>query len=340
MAIGISMTALGFFLIAVSTNIYMLIAAGFFRGIFFVGTTMLPFAMLLASWFDEKRGFASSMVTVAAGIGGMIFNPMVQQIISNSGWRTAELFITVLVLATVPFTLLIVRANPAKKGLMPFGYKGDEAGKTQENESTEGLTLREARKTPYFYILFFATFSATFVAAAMMQLSPYLTDIGYSPMFAAQTVSLLALLSIFGRPLMGMIYDKFKGTVSAYIFFISAAVGFFCLTNAANLFFLRAGVALWAFNSGISLIMPPLWTIALFGKKDFAAIVSWTMVMNRFGSMSGGYLIGFLYDMTGNNNLIWPICSSLMILSLIGIVYSLTKTKQKKELALTPTFSR
>jgi len=62
--------------------------------------------------------------------------------------------------------------------------------------------------------------------------------------------------------------------------------------------------------------------------------------MNRFGSMSGGYLIGFLYDMTGNNNLIWPICSSLMILSLIGIVYSLTKTKQKKELALTPTFSR
>jgi len=333
MAIGITMTALGFFFNAISTNIYVLIAAGFFRGIFFIGTTMLPVAMLIAAWFDEKRGLASSMITVAAGFGGMVFNPVVQRMISTYGWRTAEMFIAGLVLIMAPITLLFIRANPAKKGLMPFGYKGDKTGEKKEEAPLAGMMLKQARRTPQFFLLLFAAFSTTFVAGAVIQISPYLTDIGYTAEFAAGIVSLLALISIFGRPLMGLIYDKFKGTTSAAIFFISAAVGFVFLSNAGNTFCLYAAVVLWAFNSAISLIMPPLWTIAMFGKKDYAAIVSWTVVVGRFGSMTGGYLIGFLYDMTGNNNLIWPVCSTLMILSLLGVVYSLKKTS-KLQLAL------
>lgn len=324
MAVALAMTALGFSLKAVSPNIYILIAAGLFRGIFFMGTTMLPISMLVTAWFEARRGFAMSTTTLAAGLGGMIFNPLLQKIITQRGWRAAELFIAGSILLMVPMTLLIVRSDPSQKGLKPFGYREDQHNEKKEQEkSAVGLELKEARRTPYFYILLFASFSATFVASAMMQLSPYLTDSGYDPMFAAETVSLMALISIFGRPLMGIIHDKFKGTTAACIFFISAAIGFACLTNAASLMFLRIGTVLWALNSGLSLIMPPLWTTALFGTKDFAAIVSWTLVINRFGSMTGGYLIGLLYDITGNNNLIWPVCSALMILSMLGIVYSL-----------------
>jgi len=141
----------------------------------------------------------------------------------------------------------------------------------------------------------------------------------------------LALLSIFGRPLMGLIHDKFKGTTAAAIFLISAAAGFICLTKASNITFLWIAVILWGLNSGLSLIMPPLWTAALFGTKDFASIVSWTVTINRLGSAFGGYLINWLFDITGNNNLIWPICSGLLLLSLVGIVYSLTKTKKQSE---------
>jgi len=326
MAFGLVMTAVGFILRALSVNITMLIAAGFFRGVFFIGTTMLPISMLVTSWFDKRRGFAMSTVTVAAGLGGLLFNPLVQSIITNHGWQTAEYFIAALVLLMVPVTLLMVRADPSKKGVKPYGYEEkDEENKTEAVK--HGLTLGEARKTPYFYLLLFASFSCTFVAGAMMQLAPYLRDLGFEPMFAAQMVALLALLSIFGRPIMGLIHDKFKGQTAAAIFFISAAIGFLCLINAANIWFLRAAIALWAFNSGISLIMPPLWTSALFGTKDFAAIVSLTVLVNRFGSMTGGYLIGFLYDITGNNNLIWPICSALMILSMMGIIFSLNRVK-------------
>jgi len=334
MAFGIVMTGVGFYLTTIAPNIYMLIAAGFFRGVFFIGTTMLPLAMLLTSWFEEKRGFAMSIMTASAGIGGVVFNPLVQQIITEYGWRKAELFIAAVVLATTPIVLLIIRAEPAQKGLKPYGYKEENEQQEQKKAAkpATGYTLKEAAKTPYFYILLFASFATTFVAGAMMQLSPYLTDLGYEPMFAAQTVSLLALISIFGRPLMGVIHDKFKSTTAACIFFTSAAVGFLFLSNASNLLFLRVAVVLWAFNSGISLIMPPLWTAELFGTKEFAAIVSMTVAMNRFGSMSGGYIIGLLYDITGNNDLIWPICSALMVISMGGIVFSLKKMrKQKKE---------
>ena len=337
MAFGIVMTAVGFLLRAVSVNIEMLIFAGFFRGVFFIGTTMLPISMLVTAWFEKQRGFAMSAVTIAAGLGGLIFNPLMQTIISEHGWQAADMVIAGLVAIMAPITWLMVRADPSEKGLLPYGHKKRDAEDEKDAKkdvpevSAGGLTLKEARKTPHFYILLFASFSCTFVAGAMMQLAPFLTDIGYTPMFAAQMVGLLALLSMFGRPIMGLIYDRFKGTTAACIFFITAAMAFLSLTNAANIWFLRAGIVLWAFNSGISLIMPPLWTSALFGTKDFAAIVSLTVLINRFGSMTGGYLIGFLYDITGSNDLIWPVCSALMILSMCGIVFSLKRMTGRKE---------
>jgi len=316
----------------------MLIFAGFFRGVFFIGTTMLPISILITAWFEKRRGFAMSTVTIAAGLGGLVFNPLIQSIITEYSWQRADMLIAALVAIMAPITWLMVRATPAQKGMLPYGYeekkgeKGEKDEEKKEEPPATGLTLKEARKTPHFYILLFASFSCTFVAGAMMQLAPFLRDIGYEPMFAAQMVSLLALLSMFGRPIMGVIYDRFKGTTAACIFFITAAMAFLSLTQAANIWFLRAGIALWAFNSGISLIMPPLWTAALFGKKDFAAIVSLTVLINRFGSMTGGYLIGFLYDIRGDNALIWPVCSALMILSMFGIVYSLRKMTGRKDI--------
>ncbi|MDR0389422.1 MAG: MFS transporter [Spirochaetaceae bacterium] len=328
LAFCIVMTAVGFFFRSISTNIYMVIASGFFRGVFFIGTTILPMGLLVASWFEKKRGFATSMITVAASLGGVVFNPLIQTLISSSGWRVADRLSGILVAAMAPLVLLFVRSDPEKKGLKPYGYTGAESAAVEVPKT--GLTAAEARKTPSLYFLLFASFSSTFVAGAMMQLSPYLTDSGYDPLFAASAISILGVFSIIGRPLMGMLHDKAKPGTAAAIIFVSAAAGFLCLNFPLNKFLLGAAIVIWGFNSGISLIMPPLWTMEVFGAKDYAVIFSLVVAINRFGSLAGGYLIGLLHDLTGSNNLIWPICSAMMLISLAGMIYSFRASNKRK----------
>jgi predicted MFS family arabinose efflux permease len=162
----------------------------------------------------------------------------------------------------------------------------------------------------------------------MMQISPYLTDSGYEPIFAASMVSIMGVVSIFGRPLMGLVHDKCTPITAAFIIFVSTAAGFLCLNFPSNKILLGAAITLWGLNSGISLIMPPLWTVEIFGARDFAGIFSWVVAMNRFGSLAGGYLIGLLHDLTGRNDVIWLLCSAMMLLSLAGMIYSF-KTVRK-----------
>ena len=320
-------TAAAFFFRSFSTNIYLVIASGFFRGVFFTGTTILPMGLLVASWFEKKRGFVTSIITVAASLGGVVFNPVIQTLISSGGWRIADRWSGIMVLAMVPLVLLVIRSGPQAKGLKPYGYSGEDTD-TEEQTVQKGLTLKEARKTPSLYFLLLASFSATFVSGAMMQLSPYLTDSGYEPLFAASAISVLGVFSIFGRPLMGLIHDKCKPGTAALIIFLSTAAGFFCLNFPQNKILLWASIIIWGFNSGISLIMPPLWTAELFGTMDYAGIFSCVVAVNRFGSMSGGYLIGLLHDLTGRNNIIWPLCGVMMLVSLAGMLYSF-KASQK-----------
>lgn len=323
MTVCIILNASGFFLRSIATNIYVIIALGFFRGLFFIGTTMLPVGLLMTSWFEQKRGFASSTITVAAAVGGIFLNPIIQQMITNKGWRAADQLLALIVLLMAPVAFLLIRGAPKDKGLRPYGYDPATAAANKGTAQAVGMTFREARSTPSFYILLFVAFATTFIGGAMIQLSPFLTDSGWDPLDAAKMISLIGFLGIFGRPLMGLIHDKFKPSIAATIFFTTAATAFICITNVQNKSILLVGIVLYSFNSAISLIMPPLWTSAIFGTKDYAAIFSWVIAMTRFGSMAGGFLIGLLHDITGNNNLIWPICSALMLLSLAGILYCL-----------------
>lgn len=324
------MTALGFYLNSVSTNIYMLIIAGLFRGVFFAGAAMLPVTILITSWFSKRRGLAMGAVAMAAVLGGMALDPLIQLVIGQRGWRAAELYHAVLVLIVAPVTLLFVRSDPEKKGLKPFGYREVLVKKADAGQDADGLTFKEARRTPYFYILLFASFSTALAAGAILQLSPYLTNRGYGPELAAQITRFLPYLTLLGCPLIGLLYDKCTGTAAARVILLTAALGFVCLINASNPIFLIIAVALWGITGGMSLIMPPLWASAMFGTEDFVKILCWTVVMNRLGSMVSGYFVRLFAGPTVNSSLIWAFCGALMLASMLGIVPSLIKMERHR----------
>ncbi len=44
-------------------------------------------SVLLAKWFQRKRGLALALATTGLGIGGVFFLPVTQVLIDAAGWR-------------------------------------------------------------------------------------------------------------------------------------------------------------------------------------------------------------------------------------------------------------
>lgn len=122
---------------------------------------------LINAWFAKRVGFYIGLCMAFTGIGGAIFNQLGNTIIRSApdGWRRGYLvFGLIILVTTLPFTIFVVRTNPADVGLKPYGAEdaeeADEAGGTDSTESktkesaiqpqVSGMTAAQAMRSPAF----------------------------------------------------------------------------------------------------------------------------------------------------------------------------------------------
>jgi len=316
-------------------NIIGILLVAAVKGVFFAGNSVLPISILLTSWFQKKRGFAISVASLGISVGTVIFSPIVESLISNYGWRMADKMVGLLMLVVmVPCALFIVRSNPKSKGLEPYGAGEVDVkaqGKPQDKAALTGMTMAEARKSPILYIFLIAVFGMTFATGAALQLPAYLADIGFDTAVAARVVSAYSAVAIFGKLFLGVVIDRFgekKGTI--YICVVNV-LAFVCFIMASNRVFLYGLIVLWGLASGITSVLPTLLTSKIFGKKDYGPIYGTVVSVNRFGGVVGNVLVAFLFDLTHDYTIIWPLCAISMALTLAAILFCLKSAEKRAQ---------
>lgn len=134
--------------------VWQLYIAGVLLGIGTGPLIYLAIPTLISSWCRIRVGFFVGLCMAFTGIGGVIFNPIGTAIISLSdeSWRMGYLaFGVIILIATLPFTLFIVRSKPADKGLLPYG--ADQVSEDHEKafEPEVGVSADKAMKTVAFF---------------------------------------------------------------------------------------------------------------------------------------------------------------------------------------------
>jgi len=306
-------------------NIWGILAVSCVKGVFFAGNTALPISILLTAWFKKKRGVAISIASLGISLGNVIFSPVVENLISNYGWRTADKLLgLVMIVVMVPCSLLVVRSLPKSKGLAPYGAEAEAAAAGQTaKKPLSGMTLAQARKSPSLYLFLVAVFAMTFATGAALQLPAYLTDIGYDPKVAAMVVSGYSAVAIVGKLAIGAITDRWGEKTGSICICAACTLAFVCFMLAKVQPFLYALIVLWGFGSGITSVMPPLLTAKIFGNQDYGPIYGMVVSVNRFGGVIGNVLVNFLFDLTKDYSIIWPLCAVGMALCLVFILYCL-----------------
>ena len=293
-------TALSFFGMSRSTSVYQFYVAGFFLGIANAFMLYLMTPTLINAWFKTRAGFFMGFCMAFTGVGGIIFNPIGGYIITNYGWRSAYFSFGIFSLViALPFTLFVVRKNPAEIGKQPYGAEEET---TSKQAVVSGVSLKDAMSGKTFYLVTCFAGLLGFVSCVNFYLPSYANSIGLTTTIGAAVASASMLGNIVGKVVLGYINDKTVGgslTLGSLCGIAGLLLLLFLSSKGVAVFLL--GGFLYGMFYAATITIPPMLTRTVFGSRQYSQIYSNIMMVSSLCSALGASLWGFISDASGGS---------------------------------------
>lgn len=298
---------LGYTCLSFVNNVVLLYVLAVVIGFGSAFSTTVPIAILLTKWFVRNRGKAMSITFAGSSIGAMILSPVISKIIAGFGWRMAFRFLGLgMLVILVPMAFLILRNDPADKGLVALGADDMPAGDGQASAMAEtGIPLKTLQKKPVFWVYVLGIFVMLLTMGAMYHMAAHVVGIGLGADTAARFVSIYSLVAIFGKLLMGAVFDKFGVKAGILLGTVSMGLTFVFLLIAKSFSVLLIVALFYGLGSAHGTIFPPTLTSRLFGTKYYGETFGF---VNAFASLSmavNNLVMAAAYDATGTYTLAW-----------------------------------
>lgn len=301
--VGGILYAVGLVLMGYSDSAFSLsMSAGLLIGIGLSGTS---FSVILGAVGRavplERRSMAMGISAAAGSFGQFAMLPGTLGLIGWLGWSAALLALGLLVAFIVPLAVLM-RDKP-----LPM----------QGHEQTLSEALREAAGHSGFWLLSLGFFVCGFqVVFIGVHLPAYLVDRHLPATVGTTVLALVGLFNVFGT--------YFAGWLGGRMSKPRLLTGLYLLRAVVIVAFIWAPLSVWtAYAFGIA--MGLLWlstvpltngTVAtLFGVRNLSMLGGITFLFHQIGAFLGGWLGGYVYDHTGNYDLVWQISILLSLLA-------------------------
>lgn len=306
---------------------------GAFIGLGVAPLIYLAVPTLINAWCAKRVGFFVGLCMAFTGIGGVIFNPIGTTLISSGpeGWRTAYLvFGAIILVGTLPFTLLVVRNSPADKGLAPFG--SDEDGSKDEGAeqgAADGVAAEQAMRMPAFFAL------AAFCGVITLNQTIYQFLPSYALSFADTLPQVAAASGVVasaamagqavGKIILGAVNDKsVKAGIALGIGSGVVGVTLMWLVPGA-LALLLAGAFLFGVVYAMTTVQTPLLVRTVFGSADYTNIYSRVSMVGSLMSAVAAVFWGFVCDSAGGYALMFILGYACMAFCAAAALFSLKK---------------
>ena len=294
--------SVNFLFCAVSNNLFAIVLSHFFLGL----GTAAGFGPLIADishWFVKKRGIAVAIIASGNYLSGVIWSPVIANILISNVWRDIYLILSVIIpLVVIPLSFILLQKPKDDRS------KGT---KTEVNFNITRIGISGGK----FQLLLGLAGVGCCIAMAMPQVHivAYCLGLGYGPTVGAEMLSLMLACGVISRISFGICADRMGG--------------FFTLILSSTLQMISLFLFL-PFNGMISLYV----VSAIFGLSQGGIVPSYTIVVREFlpaheagqrigvvlmltifGMAIGGWMSGWIFDQTGSyriaflNGILWNI---------------------------------
>jgi MFS family permease len=317
----------------ISTSWQLYLTLGLLVGL---GANCLGYSVhsqFLPNWFVRRRALAIGIAFAGVGVGSILVLPWMQALILSEGWRSASWKLgTLIAVVLLPINFL-VRKRPEDLGLLPDGEKpaaGGGAARKSNIVDAEWVatdwTLKRAVRTARFWWLAVGFFSGGYTwYAVQVHQTKYLIEIGFSPMLAAWSLGLVALVSIPGQIVIGGLSDRY----GRELLWVVACSGFaICYAALLVLRVMPSEPMLWlmvlsqgGLGYAFTSMMGPI-VAEIFEGKSFGTIFGMLMTSLIIGGALGPLVSGWLYDRLGNYDVAFALGLGFSIVCAVAVFFA------------------
>ena len=329
MLVACLLGAIGFIGFGTSNSLTQFYIFAIPLGICFGGLTTTPCILLTSNWFGPSlRGKALGVVFGGNSIVVMFIIPIINYAVQTFGWRNVYFTLAgCLIIICLPFILKFTVWSPEEKGLQRMGDEGQQ----QSSDLRAGISFKDGLKKPSTWLMLISgTLLVIASSSILLHSQPFMIMNGYSATFASSVVSIMIGICVITCMLVGAINDR-AGLRAASLF----SGVFFVIAYVAQIYIPVAGIVMvLLFIVGYGLgcpsvnIISPLFANHMFGEKEVGAFIGYINLFISVGGAFGGTITGKLYDITGDYNTPFWVCTALLIIMTV-IRFALSSDKYK-----------
>lgn len=298
--------------------------------------TFAPLLADTALWWSRRRGIAVAICASGNYIAGALWPPIVQHGIETIGWR--HTYVLMGLVCGVGMLLLALRMRQRAPLVLldaaPLPASSASAGGAAFSTATAPAPLLASavdRSRPFglrplhAQLLLCVAGVACCVAMAMPQVHivAYCTDLGFGAARGAEMLSLMLACGIVSRLVSGVVCDRIGGVRTLLLGSALQGVGlvlFLPFDGMVPLYVISAMFGL--FQGGIV----PAYAIIIreyFAPQEAGARVGAVITATLIGMALGGWMSGWIFDVTGSyqaafiNGMGW----NLLNLAIVGGLY-------------------
>ena len=279
--IGLSGLLLGFSKITSFTElkIFYLLYAVFlcFGGII---TSMF----LINKWFDKNRGIAVGIFLNASSLGAAIFTKWAGGLIAEKGWRDAEMAMAILMCVLLIAPWFLIKNRP----------KTEIFGSGILSNTNQDVTLKEAAKTPSFYLLLLITATLWYcINGLLFNKDTYLNDLNKTVAERGDFASLFFLCGLIGKLFFGFMSDKFSKKGIMIISIANLLLGSWLLKNSlSNPDMVKWVAIVYGFGYSGAFTMIQVLIADFYMGKNYGAILGIFTMVDTLAGSAGIILVG------------------------------------------------
>ncbi|MBV8360778.1 MAG: MFS transporter [Deltaproteobacteria bacterium] len=309
MVIGAAASGSAFLIASRANTLFPMMAAYLLLGIGITASTVLPASLVLAKWFDARRGLAMGVAISGTTVGGMVMTLVASSVILGRGWRAAYVVLGLpMIIVVVPLVTLTIRRPPGTAQLSV----------AQSAERLEGFETMEALRIRSFWMLVIAHLCFGFAAAGTVaHMVAYLEGVGYQPGSAALAMSSFFGCAAIGKVAMGHVADRISARLALAADLAATAMAFVMVFGAAHLLVLGMFAVVFGVAAAAPLVLLPLLVAESLGRRRYGVLAALTGIAGTIGATIGPVVAGRIFDLTGSYSGAFEL---FILLDIIGAV--------------------
>ena len=255
--------------------------------------TAVGFGPLIADishWFMRRRGIAVALVASGNYLSGAIWPTLLAGMLADSGWRQVYLTLAIVTLAVlIPLSLLLRRRVPL-----------EAHGAAEAASALKRLSAGFSPRTLQWLLGIAGIGCCVAMSMPQVHIVAYCVGLGYGPAVGAQMLSLMLLGGVVSRVISGLLADRLGGVRTLLIGSVLQCIALFLYLPYDGMVSLYVVSAVFGLAQGGIVPSYALVVREYMPAREAGARVGFVLMMTILGMALGGWMSGWIFDVTGS----------------------------------------